>query len=96
MRSIDSFCTLLYTASMAVRVTIPKAEYTRLKREAEAYRRFSVQFFQTAIQEPVKDVVEDFRKTNLYSEKFLVDLEDGLRKSSYAKSHGIKSASKRS
>jgi hypothetical protein len=81
---------------MANQVTITKIEYSRLKREAKAYRRFVVQFFQTAILEPIEDVIEDFRKTNLYTKEFLLDLEDGLRKSSYAKSHGIKSASRRS
>ena len=69
---------------MANQVTIPKTEYTRLKREAGAYRRFTEQFFQTAIREPIEDVVEDFRKTDLYTKEFLSDLEDGLRRSSFA------------
>ena len=34
---------------------------------------------------PVGRVVADFRKTGLYDEDFLSDLETGLRKSSYAK-----------
>jgi hypothetical protein len=81
---------------MIDKVTIPRTEYTLLKREAKAYRRFSEQFFQAIIREPIEDVVQDFRTTNLYTEEFLTDLEDGLRKSSYTKSHGIKSASRRS
>lgn len=31
----------------------------------------------------IKIVVNDFRKTKIYSEEFLKDLEQGLRKSSY-------------
>lgn len=29
------------------------------------------------------DVIADFRKTDLYSEEFLKDIEDGLKKSPY-------------
>ena len=81
---------------MAEKITIPRIEYVRLKREAQAYRRFAEQLFQTVVQYPIDDVVADFRKTNLYTEEFLADLEDGLRKSSYAKSYGVTSASRRS
>ena len=80
---------------MAEKITIPKTEYTRLKREAEAYRKFTAHFFQTVVKEPIEDIVKDFRKTNLYTKEFLGDLENGLRKSSYAKSHGTPSASQR-
>ncbi|MFH1173265.1 MAG: hypothetical protein V1692_01925 [bacterium] len=31
----------------------------------------------------ISEVVADFKTTNLYNEKFLMDLEDGLEKSSY-------------
>jgi hypothetical protein len=53
-------------------------------------------FFELVVKDPVEEVVEDFRKTNLYSEKFLKDLEAGLKKSSYAKKYGIKTAQTRS
>lgn len=68
-----------------VKITLPKTEYEKLKRQAEAYRRFAARFFELAIQDPIDEVVEDFRKTKLYTEEFLKDLESGLRKSSYAK-----------
>ena len=37
------------------------------------------------MKDPIGEVVNDFRKTNLYAEEFLSDMEDGLRKSSCAK-----------
>ncbi|PIV12640.1 MAG: hypothetical protein COS47_01405 [Candidatus Nealsonbacteria bacterium CG03_land_8_20_14_0_80_36_12] len=79
-----------------VRVTLPKTEYEQLKRQAEAYRRFAARLFELAIRDPIEEVVEDFRKTNLYTKDFLKDLESGLRKSSYAKKYGNQTAKKRS
>jgi len=79
-----------------VEVAIPKTEYKRLKRQAMAYRRFAEKFFESIIKDPIEEVVEDFRKTNLYTEDFLKDLESGLRKSSYAKKYGNKTSSSRS
>lgn len=72
------------------KVVLPKTEYKKLKRQAEAYRKFAEKFFDLAIRDPVEEVVEDFRKTKLYSENFLKDLESGLRKSSYKKKYGNK------
>jgi hypothetical protein len=69
-------------------VTLQKNEYQRLKRQAEAYRKFAAQIFEVAIQDPVSSIVDDFRKTDIYSDTFLSDLESGLRKSSIAKKHG--------
>ena len=68
-------------------VTIPKNEYERLKREAAAYRGVAQRFYESILSDPIEEVVEDFRKTNLYTGEFLEDLKDGLRKSSYAKSY---------
>lgn len=72
------------------KVAIPKIEYDRLKREASAYRKFATHFFESAVRDPIYEVVEDFQRTNLYTKEFLEDLEDGLRKSSYSKTHGTK------
>lgn len=69
-------------------VTLPKNEYQKLKRQAEAYRRFAATIFESAIQDPISSIVEDFRKTDIYSEGFLGDLESGLQKSSIAKKYG--------
>ncbi|MBU1178892.1 hypothetical protein KKB69_00935 [Patescibacteria group bacterium] len=79
-----------------VNITLPKTEYQQLKRQADAYRRFVAKFFEMAIKDPIKEVTEDFRKTNLYTKEFLMDLESGLRKSSYAKKHANPTTKSRS
>lgn len=76
-------------------ITLPKNEYEQLKRQAAAYRRFAAKFFESIIKDPIDQVVEDFRRTNLYAEGFLKDLESGLRKSSYTKTYENKAAQKR-
>jgi len=76
-------------------VTIPKTEYEQLRRQAEAYRKFTEKLFESVIKAPLEEIVEDFRKTGLYTEGFLRDLESGLRRSSYAKKYGNKAAKRR-
>ena len=66
-------------------VTISKIKYQKLRRHAEAYKRLSSRLFEFAIRDPIEEVVNDFKKTNLYTKEFLKDLEDGLRDSSYGK-----------
>ena len=66
-------------------VTISKTEYRKLKQQAKAYQKLTKRFFEFIIQAPTEEVVEDFRKTDLYTDGFLKDLEDGLRKSLYFK-----------
>ena len=41
------------------------------------------------------EVVADFRVADLYTDEFITDLEDGLRKSSYAKKYAHQTAQKR-
>lgn len=79
------------------KVILSQIEYNRLKREAIAYRSFLAEVFETAIRDPINEVVEDFRKTSLYSKFFLKDLEQGLRKSSYtnAKKYATKTSARR-
>ena len=76
-------------------ITLPKTQYETLKRQAAAYRKLAERFFESVIRDPIEEVVEDFRKTNLYSEEFLKDLDSGLRKSSYAQKYGNKTARRR-
>ncbi|MBI4652795.1 hypothetical protein HY750_00890 [Candidatus Kuenenbacteria bacterium] len=64
-------------------ITLPKIEYQKLKTQANAYQKIMSKFFEFVIKDPIQEVTEDFRKTDLYSEEFLKDLEIGLRKSSY-------------
>ena len=77
-------------------ITIPKNEYRKLISKAKAYQKLAEHFFEGALGASAKDVVEDFRKTNLYTEEFLADLEKGLKKSTYLKQrHGHKTVTKR-
>lgn len=66
-------------------VTMPKIEYLKLKREANAYRNIKTHLFESLVQDPVDKVIRDFEQTKLYSKAFLQDLEKGLRRSSYGK-----------
>lgn len=63
---------------------IPKEEYTRLKKQSEAYKKLASRFFETAIKDAVKETAEDFRRTGFYTKEFISDLEKGLRRSSYS------------
>lgn len=77
-------------------VTISKVTYQRLKRHAEAYRRFAADVFEAVVRDPVGEIAHDFRKTGLYTEEFLRDLDAGLRKSSFIKKHGNRAPAARS
>ncbi len=68
-------------------VTLPKQEYLRLKQQAQAYRFLAARLFELPLRNAVGEIVTDFRDANLYTEDFLNDLEQGLRKSSYAKKY---------
>ncbi|HMT12207.1 MAG TPA: hypothetical protein PKA39_11375 [Ignavibacteria bacterium] len=67
-------------------VTISKKEYKKLVSQAKAYQKLAKGFFENVIKDPIDDVVLDFKKTGKYSNGFLEDLENGLRKSTYVKS----------
>ena len=71
-------------------ITLPKTEYNQLKQQALAYRRFTAKFFDSLVKDSVKNVVDDFRATNLYTKDFLKDLETGLSDSSYFQNYGNK------
>jgi len=67
------------------KITISKNEYIKLQKQAESYRKLAGRVFEFMIKDSPKEVVEDFRKTDLYTTGFLKDLGDGLEKSSYGK-----------
>ncbi|MBU1090067.1 hypothetical protein KKF38_04745 [Patescibacteria group bacterium] len=67
------------------RITIPRAEYQKILKQAQAYQKLASSFFSTNLKNPIDDVVEDFEKTGIYSKGFLDDLRSGLGKSSYSK-----------
>ncbi len=68
-------------------VSLPKAEYQRLRQIAERYelarKLFEVEFFAPPPVKNIREIVGSFRKTGLYREAFLKSLERGLRESSY-------------
>ena len=66
-------------------ITISKNEYKKLLSQAKAYQKLAGEIFKKVINDPVSDLVDDFRKTGIYTEDFLIDLEKGLKKSSYSK-----------
>ena len=67
------------------KVAIPKQEYLRLKRQAAAYKKLAGLLFERVMRDPIEEVVEDFRKTDVYTDGFLHELGEGLKKSSYGK-----------
>ena len=69
-------------------ITITKQDYLQLTQQAQAYRTLSARMFALPLRDTAEDVVTDFRATNLYTDEFLSDLEDGLRKSSYVEKDG--------
>lgn len=82
----DTLCaTFYYTPMNSDTVTITKKEYRELKRDAREYRRITTRVFESVVKDDVTAVVADFRKTDLYTDGFLSDLEQGLRKSTYGK-----------
>lgn len=68
-------------------VSLPKNEYLRLKQEACAYRFMATKMYELPLKDPVENIMADFKSTDLYTDDFLADMEEGLRKSSYAKKY---------
>ncbi|MBI5306306.1 hypothetical protein HZB04_01850 [Candidatus Wolfebacteria bacterium] len=66
-------------------ITISKTEYSKLKRQSDAYKKLSSRLFEFIVKDPIEEIINDFQKTNLYTKEFLSDLEDGLKRSSYAR-----------
>ena len=67
------------------KIAVPKTEYRQMRRQADAYKRIVQNLHTFVLRDSVNEVVEDFKKTGLYTEGFLRDFEGGLRKSSYTK-----------
>ena len=84
MRHIALQTVMSYTSVMN-KIAIPKTEYRQLRRQADAYKKIAGDLSALILRDSVAETVNDFRKTELYAEEFLYDLENGLRKSSYAK-----------
>ncbi len=71
-------------------ITLSKEKYLRLKQEAEAYRIMVAKVFELPLRDQVDAVIADFKATDLYTKEFLMDLKDGLNKSSYSKKYANK------
>ncbi len=68
------------------KISVPASEFHKLQKQAKAYQNLTGRLFEFIIQnDPISEVLADFKKTNRYSPEFLKDLENGLRKSSYSK-----------
>ena len=70
-----------------VKVTIPKTEYNQLleiKEKYKALKKASIfDLFEKPTTKGTKKIIDEFRSTGLYNEKFLKGLENGLSESSY-------------
>lgn len=53
-----------------------------MKRQSAAYRAVAAGRFAYIVRDDLETVMKDFQKTGLYSKKFLIALENGLRRSS--------------
>lgn len=67
------------------KVAIPKTAYRQLRRQADAYKKIAGSMHKLLLHDSVNELADDFRKTGLYTEEFVGDLERGLRRSSYGK-----------
>ncbi len=70
-----------------VKVTIPRTEYKKLTEKAQRYEYLrqiiSEDLFASPPTRNTKEIVESFRKTKKYNQKFLDSLEEGLKHSSF-------------
>lgn len=68
-------------------ITLPKTEYLELKKRAAAYNVIinvvSKDLFASPPEKSAKKIIDEFKKTGLYSKAFLEDLASGLNNSSY-------------
>lgn len=77
-------------------VVLSKIEYKNLKLQSSAYQKIMAIFFELTAKNQLSQVVKNFQDTKLYSNEFIKDLEDGLKKSSYFKHYGNKTIKGRS
>lgn len=68
-------------------VTIPKAKYDQLKRHAEAYRSLVEWFFETTLDGPMSDILEDLQDNMRF--------EIAVRESKGKKRYSLKEIKKR-
>jgi len=70
-----------------VTVTIPKKEYQHLLDKALRYEYLrqilEEDIFASPPTKNTKEIIREFKKTNLYNQEFLASLEGGIKRSSY-------------
>ncbi|MBU2578663.1 hypothetical protein KKA09_00905 [Patescibacteria group bacterium] len=70
-------------------ITLLKKEYQELLEKAFRYQYLKKiieekqDIFSSPPNQNIKEIIEDFQRTKLYSSKFLKSLEKGLKRSSY-------------
>ncbi|HLD61179.1 MAG TPA: hypothetical protein VJA27_03570 [Patescibacteria group bacterium] len=64
-------------------INVSRSKYRQLERQAKALRELKSRLFELALQDPIDEVVDDFRRTGKYNKAFLNDLRSGLRLSSF-------------
>lgn len=68
-------------------ITLSKIEYQQLKQIKKRYELAKNFFKLEILQKPAikdsKKIINEFRETGLYNEKFLKSMEKGLKESSY-------------
>lgn len=72
-----------------VNITVPKKEYQKLVEKALRYEYIRQvmegDLFASPPTKNIGEIIEEFRKTRRYNQKFLKSLEKGLERSSYFK-----------
>ena len=63
------------------KIAVPKNEYRRLRRQADVRKKIAGSVHALLLRDSVSELADDFRKTGLYEEMFVSDLEQGLRRS---------------
>ncbi|MDP3785337.1 MAG: hypothetical protein Q8R12_04760 [bacterium] len=70
-------------------ITIPQKEYQKLTEKALRYEYIRQMMEENLFSPPptrnVKKIIDEFKKTGLYNQKFLESLKNGLRRSSYCR-----------
>jgi hypothetical protein len=65
------------------KITISKDKYERLLLIEKAFTKLSKVVLDSYSENLIEPVVKDFEETGLYSKGFIIDLKEGLKKSSY-------------
>ena len=69
-------------------ITVPKAKYKILKEQARAYEEIKRVvakggFFDVPSSRKSAEIIEEFKKTNLYNKRFIDSLRRGLARSDF-------------